>query len=122
MPCGINVHFIETLRVLYSIYFFNYRFKMNSALEYMTKYGGVRIWSEGIAFSLEELVLELDPMETKSMQEALQQVHYHQHSECHTPECRPEYNTKHNCHWNSLGLEYSLENKSHKSLSKLTVC
>jgi len=62
---------------------------MNSALEYMTKYCGVRIWSEGIAFSLEELVLELDPMETQGVQEALKHVHHQKHGRGNSHEGEP---------------------------------
>lgn len=52
---------------------------------------GIRL--EWIAFTLVELVLELNPMETDSMQEALQQVHEHQDTECNGPEDRPQDNT-----------------------------
>ena len=39
------------------------------------------IWSEWSSRSLEELVLELDPVETEGVQEGLEQVHAHQDCE-----------------------------------------
>jgi len=39
-------------------------------------------WAELSTLALEELVLELDPVETQSVQGALKEVHTHQHTEC----------------------------------------
>ena len=38
-------------------------------------------WTELVACALVELVLELDPMKSQSMQEALQGIHAHKHEE-----------------------------------------
>jgi len=40
--------------------------------------------------TLEELVLELDPMETESMEEALEDIHHHEHGKSHSHEGEPE--------------------------------
>jgi len=48
--------------------------------------GLVSEWLEGISITFVELVLELDPMETEGMQEALKGVHAHEYTETNTPE------------------------------------
>ena len=37
-----------------------------------------------VALTLVELILELDPMQTQSVQAALHQIHHHHYSQCHT--------------------------------------
>ena len=53
----------------------------------------IAIGSELVPIALEELVLELNPMKTDCMQEALQQVHAHKHSEGDGPQRHPGGNT-----------------------------
>ena len=45
---------------------------------------GVR--HELVACALVELVLELNPVKSESVQEALESIHAHQHSECESEE------------------------------------
>ena len=52
--------------------------------------GLIRERSECISVTLVELILELHPVETETVQEALQQVHKHQDAECDGPEDWPE--------------------------------
>ena len=49
--------------------------------------------SEGETIALKELVLELDPVQTQRVQEALQQVHAHQHTECRSGPDREHANS-----------------------------
>jgi hypothetical protein len=49
-----------------------------------------------IPLSLEEFVLELNPMETKAMQEALHAIHHHNNCKSDGPE-----NWPHNEGWNN---------------------
>ena len=60
-------------------------------VEYILQYSGERIGQEFVAISLVELVLELDPMETERVQEALKQIHAHEDAEGDGPEYRPKY-------------------------------
>ena len=46
--------------------------------------------SEEVSFTLKELVLEFDPMETKGVKETLQLIHAHEHKECYRPEDWPK--------------------------------
>jgi len=57
----------------------------------------IAIGSELVPIALEELVLELNPMKTDCMQEALQQVHAHKHSEGDGPQRHPGGNTHYDC-------------------------
>ena len=50
----------------------------------------VAVGIELVAIALEKLVLELDPMQTDRVQEALQQVHAHEHAERDGPQHGPE--------------------------------
>ena len=43
-----------------------------------------RVGAESNSISLEELVLELDPMKTKSVKETFQDIHHQQHTEGHS--------------------------------------
>lgn len=47
-------------------------------------------WSECVTVALVELVLELHPMKTQSVQETLHHVHTHQHTESGSSEHREE--------------------------------
>lgn len=42
-----------------------------------------------VALTVEELVLELDPMESDGMESALHDIHHHQDSHSHAPEGEP---------------------------------
>lgn len=58
----------------------------------------------GIADTLEEFVLELDPVESEGVQEALECIHHHEHSpgHCHVGEPQNErydHNRKHRGVW-----------------------
>jgi hypothetical protein len=53
----------------------------------------VREWLELVSLSLVEFVLELDPMKTEGMQEALEQVHAHEDGERNRPEDWPQNDT-----------------------------
>ena len=44
--------------------------------------GFIRERSEAVSCALVELVLELNPMESEGVQEALKSIHAHQHKEC----------------------------------------
>lgn len=50
----------------------------------------VRVWVELVAVTLVEFVVEFYPVQTNCVQEALQHVHAHQHTECHGPQHWPE--------------------------------
>ena len=50
-------------------------------------------WLELVALTFVELVLELNPMETKGMQEALEQIHAHEDGEGDGPEDWPKDNS-----------------------------
>jgi hypothetical protein len=53
--------------------------------------GGLEIeGSISVTNTLEEFVLELDPMETKGVQEALQSVHHHEYTPGHSHVGEPE--------------------------------
>jgi len=54
----------------------------NIILEYLIKVE----WSESIAFTFEELILEFYPMQSECVQHGLHQVHYHEYGEGHCEE------------------------------------
>jgi len=56
----------------------------------MAKNSLIWIRFEFVAFTFEELVLELYPMKSETMQEAFHTVHDHQHTEGNAPEAWPE--------------------------------
>jgi len=49
----------------------------------------VGVWLESVSFTLEEFILELDPMETKAMKEALEHIQDHEDTECDGPKSWP---------------------------------
>jgi len=61
-------------------------------------------------------------METKGVQEALEQVHHHQHCECHTPEGWPENDTHNDGHPHVVILKHCFEDQCHEGFGKLTMC
>merc|ERR1740139_854201 len=59
------------------------------------KNGVERIWRESHTICLEELILELNPVETKGMQEALKHVHHKQDTQRSSSEnCKTEVGGK----------------------------
>jgi len=60
------------------------------------KNNNVGVRSESVSFTLEEFVLELDPMESKAMKEALKHIQDHENTEGNSPECRPKNDTLYN--------------------------
>jgi hypothetical protein len=52
-----------------------------------------RNWLVGVPISFVKFVLELHPVQTQRVEEALHSVHAHQHSECH-----PDQDVKHYRH------------------------
>ena len=66
---------------------------------------GEVVWLEFVARAFVEFVLELDPVETQGVQEALQQVHAHQHAKCDGPKNGPEYERDANCAAHRLYVE-----------------
>ena len=53
------------------------------------------VWLEGNSLATEELVLELDPVQSERMEEALQEIHAHQHCEGNAKEdveCKEQLN------------------------------
>jgi len=81
----------------------------------------VRVWLESVSFTLEEFVLELDPMETKAMKEALKHIQDHQDTECHGPESWPEDDTQNNGQEGAISFQDHFENKVQEYLCKLTM-
>ena len=62
-------------------------------------------WIEWVAFTFEELVLELDPMQTQGVQEALQEVHAHEDAKGNCPQYRPKYYSFYNRNYEVLRSE-----------------
>ena len=75
---------------------------------------------ETVACTLEELVLELDPMKSESVKEALKGVHTHKHSESEREE-RKEQEEEKDAACGSCGFEGNFQNLLKEDCCKLGV-
>ena len=64
--------------------------KCYSVFEDSDEDGLVFVRHEAVSLSLVELVLELDPVKSKGVEEALEEIHAHQHREGDGPESGPK--------------------------------
>ena len=68
--------------------FSSFRLCLSLSLHLVSEDGFERERNKFVASTLVELVLELDPMETESVQETLEGIHAHQYSEGEGEECK----------------------------------
>ena len=80
-------------KVFFNFLTFNLISSSICSIEDVVKDVFIAIWLELVSLTLVEFVLELDPMETKSMQEALEQIHAHENCKGDGPENWPQDNT-----------------------------
>ena len=80
------------------------------------------VWTECVPLALEELVLELNPVKTESVQHALQGIHAHQHEEGHPPEDGPANDAADDgCSIARISYHDALEGQVEEHLSQLGV-
>jgi len=70
----------------------------------LLKNNNIRVRFESVSFTLEEFVLELDPMESKAMKETLKHIQDHENTEGNRPECRPKDDSQDYCRGNAVSL------------------